>query len=60
MRELLDDLYHEIDNRGGGEGRIFRRAHDAVAWLVSSYFGLERRNWETFGEAYDRQKREEK
>lgn len=41
-RELLADLYHEIDNRGGSrESELFANAYYALHDLVCAYLSAE-------------------
>lgn len=40
IRELLDDVYHEIDNHRGPDspdGNLFFRAHETLRWLLDEY-----------------------
>lgn len=41
IREILADLYHEIDNQGSGrESELFARAHATLAWLLEKYLDV--------------------
>lgn len=39
LRELLEDVYHEIENHGAETsiGDLCSRAYDALSWLVIDY-----------------------
>lgn len=37
LRELLEELYHEIDNHGGALGQLFANAHGVLVELIAEY-----------------------
>lgn len=43
LRQLLDDLYYEIDNHGGALGQQFANAHGLLTELIAEYLDPKRR-----------------